>query len=161
MKRIVQVSLLFSFLLIASPALAQDQATSNGPVWRITYVKIKTGKNADYMKWMQEFRIRVLAEQKSAGLILDYKFFSKPAGDNSPDDWDMASAVMYRSYADALDDNAERSKKFREIAIKVFGSLDNQTKMQTELRNASSTFVASHLVRELTINPIKSTASGN
>lgn len=163
MKKIVLSTLLLSFLLIAfaSTALAQDQPTTNGPVWRITYTKTKPGKNADYLKWMREYRLRVLAEQKSAGLIVDYKFFSKPTADNTPTDWDFASAVLYSNYADALDDNADRTKKFRDIAIKVFGSLENQTKLQTELRNASSDFVSSELVRELSFNPIKPAASGN
>ena len=163
MKKMVQSTLLLSFLLMvfAATALAQDQPTTNGPVWRIAYTKVKPGKNADYMKWIREYRLRVLAEQKSAGLILDYKFFSKPTSDNTPTDWDTAAAVLYRTYADALDDNADGTKKFRDIVIKVFGSLENQTKMQTELRNASSDFVSSELVREFVFNPIKPAASGN
>lgn len=98
MKKIFQITLLFSFLLTASQALAQDGATTSGPVWRFTYIKIKPGKGADYTKWMREYRTRILAEQKSAGLIVDYKFFSKPTGDNSTGDWDIAGAVMYRNY---------------------------------------------------------------
>jgi hypothetical protein len=43
---------------------------------------------------MREYRTRILADQKSAGLIVDYKFFTKPTGDNSPGDWDIAGAVM-------------------------------------------------------------------
>lgn len=155
MKKIFQITLLLSFSLIASQAMAQDGATTSGPVWRITYIKIKPGKGADYTKWLREFRTRILAEQKSAGLILDYKFFNKPSGDNSPGDWTIAGAVMYRNYAEALDDNAERGRKFQEIGMKVFGSRENQTKMQTELRDASSELVSSHLVREVTYNPVK------
>ena len=158
MKRMFQITLLLGSSLIASQAMAQggpNAATTAGPVWRITYVKIKPGKGADYTKWMREYRTRVLAEQKSAGLILDYKYFTKPAGDNSPGDWDQAEAVMYRNYGEALDSNAERGAKVQAIRLKVFGSAENATKVQTELRNASSELVSSHLVREMTYNPVR------
>ena len=158
MKKISQIMLLFSFSLIASQALAQDRPTTPGPVWRITYIKIKPGKGPVFTKWVREYRSRVLAEQKSAGLILDYKFFTKPTGDNSPGDWNIASAVMFRNYAEALDANEERGRKVQEIALKVFGSSENQTKMQTELRDDSSEVVSSHLVRELTYNPVRPSA---
>jgi hypothetical protein len=155
MKKVFQVTVLLSFSLIASQAIAQDPATTAGPVWRITYIKIKPGKGADYTKWMREYRTRILAEQKSAGLILDYKFFTKPTSDNSAGDWDSAGAVMFRNYAEALDANQERGRKVQEIAVKVFGSRENQLKVQTELRDACSEVVSSHLVREVTYNPVK------
>lgn len=156
MKRILQIALLVSFSLIATQTMAQDAATSSGPVWRIGYVKIKTGKQADHTKWMREYRTRVLAEQKKAGLILDYKFFTKPIGDNSPDDWSIAEAVMYRNYAEALDaPNAENLKKGQEIAIKVFGSVENQRKVWAELRDPSRDVVRTSIIRELIFNPVK------
>lgn len=159
MKRILQITLLLGFSLIASQAMAQgggpNQNTTPGPVWRITYVKIKTGKGADYTKWMREYRTRILAEQKSAGLILDYKFFNKATSDNSPGDWDQAEAVMYRNYGEALDSSAERGPKLAAIRGKVFGSPENAAKVQTELRNASSELVSSHLVREFSYIPVK------
>jgi hypothetical protein len=158
MKKIFQITLLLSFLVTASQALAQDAATTSGPVWRVSYIKIKPGKGADYMKWMREYRTRILADQKSAGLIVDYKFFTKPTGDSSPGDWDIAGAVMYRNYADALDANEERGRKVQEIALKVFGSRENQTKVQTEMRDASSEVVSSRLIREVTYNAVKPAA---
>lgn len=155
MKKILQFTLLISFTLLVSQAMAQDVATTNGPVWRVTYIKTKPGKGADHTKWMREYRTRLLAEQKSAGLILDYKFFTKPAFDTSPGDWDIADAVMYRNYAEALDPNEERGKKMADIGIKVFGSAENRTKVWAELRDPSREVVASHLIRELIFNPVK------
>lgn len=156
MKKLIQITLLICFLLIATQAMAQDAATSSGPVWRIGYVKIKTGKQADHTKWMREYRTRVLAEQKKAGLILDYKFFTKPTGDNSPDDWSIAEAVMYRNYAEALDaPNAENAKKGQEIMTKVFGSTENRNKIWAELRDPSRDIVRTSIIRELIFNPVK------
>ena len=69
MKKFFQITLLLSFLVTASQALAQDAASTSGPVWRVSYIKIKPGKGADFMKWMREYRTRILADQKRAGLI--------------------------------------------------------------------------------------------
>lgn len=156
MKKLIQITLLICFSLIASHAMAQDTTTTNGPVWQIQYIKIKTGKTADFTKWMREYRTRVLTEQKKAGLILDYKFFTKPSFDNAPGDWSIAGAVLYRNYAEALDAaNEERGKKFLEIRDKVFGSAENQRKVFTELRDPSSELASVRLIRELIYNPVK------
>jgi hypothetical protein len=162
MKKLIQITLLVSFALIASPAFAQDNAATNGPVWRVTYIKLKPGKLADHTKWMREYRTRVLAEHKSAGLIIDYKFFTQPTGDNSPGNWHIAEAVLYRNYGEALDAvNEERSKKAQEIRLKVFGSAEHQRKVWAELRDPSSEVVATRVVREFSYNPVKPAASGN
>lgn len=156
MKKLMQIPLLVVFLLLTMPAaMTQDAGTSNGPVWVIQYVKIKPGKNADYMKFLREYRIPMLAEQKKAGLILDYKTFTKPTGDSAPGDWNMAAAMLFRNYAEALDTSEERTKKTQEIALKILGSRENQLKVQAELRDASREVVATHLVRELIITPAK------
>jgi hypothetical protein len=42
--------------------------------------------------------------------------------------------------------------------LKVFGSRENQTKVQTELRDASSDVVSSRLIREVTYNAVKPAA---
>jgi hypothetical protein len=157
-KRMLQVTLFLACSLLASQTIAQgpgNQATTPGPVWRITYIKVKAGKNADYTKWMREYRTRALAEQKSAGLIVDYKFFSKATSDNTPGDWSQAEAVLYRNYADALDPNSERGAKTQAITVKVFGSTENANKIRSELRDGSTDFVATHLVREFTYNPVR------
>lgn len=155
MKKLMQITLLVVFTMLATPAMTQDTGTTNGPVWRINYVKIKPGKNAEYMKWIREYLTPLLAEQKKAGLILDYKTFTKPTSDNSPGDWNHAGATLYRNYAEALDESPERAKKMREISLKIFGSEENMRKLQAELRDPNRDVVASHLVRELIINPAK------
>ena len=103
MKRIIQITLLLAFSLLISQAMAQTSTSTAGPVWRVTNYKTKPGKWADYNKWLREYRARILAEMKRAGLILDYKFYTKPVGNNSPGDWDISESVCYRNYAEALD----------------------------------------------------------
>ncbi|HEX4948956.1 MAG TPA: hypothetical protein VFZ34_19920 [Blastocatellia bacterium] len=164
MKKFIQITLLLCFSFIATQAIAQDPATTNGPVWRITYLKEKPSKRAEYTRWLREYRSRVLAEYKSAGLIVDYKYFTKPTDDGSPGDWDIAEAVMYRNYAETLDaPTGERLKKFQELPIltKVFGSAENRTKVWAELRDASRDIVRTSIIRELNVNPVKQTSSSN
>ncbi len=156
MKKIIQITVLISFSLIASQAFAQNNATTNGPVWRVAYIKIKTGKGADFTKWMREYRTRVLTEWKSTGVILDYRLFTKPTSDNSSGDWSIAEAVLYRNYGETLDaPNEERTKKMQEITTKVFGSVENRNKVWAELRDPSSELVATRIFRELIYNPVK------
>jgi hypothetical protein len=86
-------------------------------------------------------------------LILDYKWFTKPT-DDGPADWDRALVLVFRSYAEALDFSAERTQKLNEITLKHYGTAEARTKHddgQRDLRDV----VSSHLVRELTVNPIK------
>jgi hypothetical protein len=157
MKKSLQISLalLIAFSLIASQALAQSPVTP-GPVWVVQYLKIKPGKSADFVKWMTEYRSRVMLETKKAELIVDYKVFTKPTGDNSSGDWDVAEAVIYRNYAEALDTASEETrKKQQEIQIKVFGSVENGNKVRAELRDPSREVVASRLMNEMTLNPVK------
>lgn len=155
MKRIYLMIMLFGLLAISAQAQTQPQERifTEGPVWRINYYKVKPGKADDHRKWVREYRLRILDEQKRAGLIMDYKFFSQPTFD-SPADWDLMEAVQYKNYADALDYSADRSKKGDELSLKVFGTAENRTKIWAELRDASRELVASHIVREMFIKPM-------
>lgn len=155
MKRFSLVALLLCLGAISTQAQApaQDRPFTDGPVWRITYVKIKPGKGMDYIKYLREHTKPNLDEQKQQGLILDYKFFSKPTNDG-PNDWDIAQAVLFRNYAEALDFNEARSKKFQDISLKHFGSAEARTKA-FEQRDQLRDVLSSHLVQEQILKPMK------
>lgn len=155
MKRIYLIALLLSLCFVGAQAQTQSQERifTEGPVWRINYYKIKPGKTTDHQKWLREYRMRILDEQKRAGLIMDYKFFTQPAFD-SPNDWDVMEAVQYKNYSDLLDYSADRSKNGDDIGMKVFGSAENRTKIWAELRDASRDVIASRIVREMQIKPM-------
>ena len=110
MKRFCLVTLLLCVCAIGAQAqtpTATPNPTSPGPVWRITYYRIKPGKGAEFTKDLRENSKPILDELKTQGLILDYKWFTKPT-DDGPTDWDRALAIVFRNYAEALDFNAER-----------------------------------------------------
>ena len=97
-----------------------------------------------------EYRTRLLNEWKRQGLILDYKFFTKPTFDG-PNDWDIMEAVQYKNYHDLLDYEEARSKRFEELILKVVVSVENRNKVWAELRDASREVIASQIVREMQI----------
>jgi hypothetical protein len=156
MKRFCLIALLLGFCVVGTRAQTQPQqerTISEGPVWRVSYLKHKPGKAADHLRWTREYRMKILDEWKRAGLIMDYKYFSKPSFD-SPGEWDVMEAVQYRNYADALDYSEARSKKTEEISTKIFGSTENRNKLWAELRDASREVIASHIIREMVIKPM-------
>ncbi|MDQ3749083.1 MAG: hypothetical protein M3367_08745 [Acidobacteriota bacterium] len=159
MKRFFMMAMLIVLCFVGAQAQTQPQTqpqertVTEGPVWRVSYFKIKPGKNADHMKWLREYRMKILNEWKSAGLILDYKFFNKPVLDG-PTDWDMMEAVQYKNYGDHLDYSEARSKKVDEIGQKIFGSVENRNKIWADLRDASREVVATQIIREMQIKPM-------
>jgi hypothetical protein len=155
MKRIYLIALLLGLCIVSAQAQTQPQerTVTEGPVWRITYLKTKPGKSADHQKWLREYRMRILDEQKRQGLIMDYKFFTQPTFDG-PSDWDIMEAVQHKNYGDLLDYDGARSKKAEEIGLKIFGSAENRTKVWAELRDASRDVISSRIVREMQIKPM-------
>jgi hypothetical protein len=155
MKRFYLIAVLLSLCAVGTQAQTQtpERIFTEGPVWRINYYKIKPGKLTDHQKWLREYRMRILDEQKRAGLVTDYRFFTQPAFDG-PNDWDIMEAVQYKNYSDLLDYSADRSKKAEDIGLKVFGSAENRTKIWAELRDASRDVIASRIVREMQIKPM-------
>ena len=152
MKKICLITMLLTFCLVGVKAQTQERNVTEGPVWRVSYLKTKPGKGADHTKWIREYRMKILDGNKQAGLIMDYKFYSKPVFDTT-NDWDILEAVQYRNYGLALDFDETRSSKGNEISLKVFGTVENRTKIWAELRDASRDVIASHLIREMIFKP--------
>jgi hypothetical protein len=156
MKRFFMIAMLLTFCFVGARAQTtqpQERPVTEGAVWRVTYYKVKPGKGADHLRWLREYRIKLLEEWKRAGLITNYAIFNKPVS-NGTDDWDVMDALQYRNYGEVLDYNADRSKKFEEIGLKIFGSTENRDKVWAELRDASRDVIASHIIREMVIKPM-------
>ena len=79
MKRIYLITMLFCLSAIGAQAQTPPPTNTNGPVWRVTYFKVKPGKGPEYIKFLRENTTLIFDEQKKQGLILDYKYFSQPA----------------------------------------------------------------------------------
>ncbi len=153
MKRLALLITTLFLLTFAAQAQTPDRAMTEGPVWRIGEYRAKPGKGADYVKYLREHAMPLLAEQKRQGLILDYKFFTNvtTAG---PQEVQYVQAILHRNFADALDYNAEMGKKFNDISLKHFGSAENRTKVNEQMF-AIREFIRGYLLREMTIHPLK------
>lgn len=157
MKRLALLTITLFLFTIAAQAQTQDRATTEGPVWRISEYRVKPGKGADFMKYLREHSVPQLAEWKRQGLILDYKFFFNNAT-GGPQEVQYVQAILHRNYAEAMDPDEARGKKFQEISLKHFGSAENRTKVQEQLSTLRE-LVRGYMLREITIHPAKPAAS--
>ncbi len=147
------IALLLCLCASGVQAQTQDRPFTEGPVWRVSHLKTRVGKRSDFLKYLQEHVKPVLDEEKRQGLILDYKYFSKPTSDGA-NDWDIALGISFRNYGEALDFNDDRSKKFDAINLKHYGSVEAQTKMN-ELRDQMRDVVSVEIMQEMILNPLK------
>lgn len=134
----------FCLLVIcAFPALAQEHYTE-GPVWRITFYKIKPNQENAYFTSLRQKAKPYLDQAKQQGLIVDYKTYLNETS-SGPRDWDLALALEYRNFA-ALDGLTAKTEALRD---KVFGSKESAQQVaqqRVEMREE----VGSILVREVT-----------
>ena len=143
---------IFAIGAMAQAPTATPSPTTAGNVSRVTYFDVLPGKTAEFTTFLRKNSVPILEEQKKQGLILSYGYFNKPATDG-PGDWDLGIVVTYKTYADAIDFNADRSAKFDAITLAHYGSADARTKAN-DSTNSMRTVTSSYLVRGLTFNPM-------
>jgi hypothetical protein len=144
MKRLLVPLGILCLVGLAAPAAAQEHYTE-GPVWRVNYLAVKPGKFNDALKDLRANFNKVSAQAKAQGLILDYKVFFN-ATSNNPDDWDIATATLYKGYS-ALDG---LTGKMDPITLKHYGSAETRTQAGAK-RVELWTTVSSALAREVVI----------
>ena len=132
-------------LLFALHAVAQEHFTE-GPVWRVTIVKVKPAQFDAYMTTLRQGTKPLLDEEKRQGLILDYKVFLKETTE-SPHDWDIALAVQYKNHA-AMDGLAAKGEAVRD---KIMGKkpAEQLGQKRVEMRE----IISSQLLQEVTLKP--------
>jgi hypothetical protein len=142
MKRCVQ--LLALLLLFALGVVAQEHYTE-GPVWRITIVRVKPTQLDTYLTSLRQSSKPLLEEQKRQGLIVDYKVFLKET-QGSPEDWTLALAVQYKNHA-ALDGAAAKNEAIRD---KVLGGKQPAQQL-AEKRGEIREVISSELLQEIVL----------
>jgi hypothetical protein len=146
MKRLLLPLVGLCLLVQSVPASAQEHYTE-GPVWRVNYLAVKPGKFNDSLKDIRENFAKVNAAAKQAGVIQDYKVYLN-ATSNNPDDWDIATAILYKGYG-ALDGLAG---KMDAVTLKHYGTAEARTQAATR-RTELWTTVSSALAREISMKP--------
>ena len=134
-------TLLFA-ALFALQGFAQEHYTE-GPVWRVTTVRVKPAQFDAYLASLRQGTKPLLDEEKRQGIILDYKVFLKETR-NDPKDWDIALAVLYKNHA-AMDNLAAKGEMVRD---KILGG-KQQAQQLGEKRAEIREIVSSELVQEI------------
>ncbi len=144
MKRLLVPLGIVCLLGLAAQASAQQYYTE-GPVWRVNYLNVKPGKFNDSLKDLSENFNKVMMQAKAQGLILEHRVFLN-ATSTGPDDWDIATAVLYKGYG-ALDGLAG---KMDPITLKHYGSAEARTQAGAKRADLWTT-VSSVLGREIVL----------
>ena len=129
-------------VLWAVQGFAQEHFTE-GPVWNITTIRVKPAHFDDYLTALRQNIKPFWDEAKREGVIMDWKVFVKQTR-NSPQDWDIALAVLYKNHAQ-MDGQAA---KFEAIRDKVLGG-KKAAQEANEKRGEIRETISTELVQEI------------
>jgi len=127
------------------PALFAQENYSEGPVWRVSLVRVKPTHLDEYLTSLRQVSKPFIDEEKRQGLIVDYKIFLKETK-NNPQDWDLCLAVEYKNHAalDGLD------AKIEAIRDKVLGG-KQQAHQLGEKREEIREVISDELLQEIVL----------
>jgi hypothetical protein len=129
-------------LLFTAVAVTQEHYTE-GPVWRVTLVKVKPTQMDAYLTSLRQVTKPLLEEEKRSGVIVDYKIFLKETS-SSPQDWDIALAIEFKNHA-AMDGLTAKGEAARD---KIMGG-KQQAQQVAEKRQEIREVVSSDLLQEI------------
>jgi len=132
-------------LFVFAPALLAQEHYTEGPVWRVSLIRVKPNHMDEYLTSMQQSTKPFLDEEKRQGLVVEYKVFLKETKSN-PHDWDICLAVQYKNYA-AMDG---LSSKVEGIRDKVLGG-KQQAHQLGEKREEIREVISSELLHEVVL----------
>ena len=130
-------------LIVFAPVLVAQENYSEGPVWRVSLVRVKPNRMDEYLTSLRQSSKPFLEEEKRQGLIVDYKLFLKETK-NNPQDWDVCLAVQYKNHA-ALDALGGKTEAIRD---KVFGGKPQAHELG-EKREEIRELVSSEILEEI------------
>jgi len=133
---------LLLFICLPATSTAQQAPYTEGSVWGITLVRVKSGMGDDYLRSLASAWKTRNEALKKQGLILSYKILSGDAANK--DDWDMMLMMEYKNMAsfDGFDE------KFRAIEAKVVGSEEQLKNIMIKRIDVREIF-GSKVMREL------------
>jgi hypothetical protein len=132
-------------VMLMVPGLFAQEHYTEGPVWRVSLVRVKPTKMDAYLASLRQSSKPLLEEQKKQGMILDYKFFLK-ATKNGPEDWDVCLAIQYKNWA-AMDGLAAKGEALRD---KILGG-KAQGQELADKRQEIRELVSSDLLQEIVL----------
>ncbi|HYL14214.1 MAG TPA: hypothetical protein VEV41_14320 [Terriglobales bacterium] len=138
----IRHGLVVGLVLFAVSAIAQEHF-SEGPVWRVTLVKVKPAQMDAYLASLRQASKPLLDEEKRQGIIADYKVFLKETQE-SPHDWDLALAVQYKNHA-AMDGATAKAEAIRDKILGGKQPAQQIAEKRVEIRE----IVSSTLLQEI------------
>jgi hypothetical protein len=140
MKRILRYA---AFVMLLSPAVFAQEHYTEGPVWRISLVRVKPTAMDAYLSSLRQSSKPLLEEEKRDGTIMDYKLFIKETK-SSPEDWDVCLAIEYKNHA-AMDGLAQKGEMLRD---KILGGKQPAQQI-SEKRSEIRELISSDLLQEI------------
>jgi L-rhamnose mutarotase len=131
------------FLLLLAPSLLAQEHYTEGPVWRVSLIRVKPTHMDEYLTSLRKSAKPIYEEMKQQGTIMDYKVFLKETK-NSPEDWDICIAVQYKNHA-AMDGMAAKGEAVRD---KILGG-KAQAQQINEKRGEFREVISSELLDEI------------
>jgi hypothetical protein len=136
------IGMLLSGLTMTAHA-QEAKPYKEGMVTDVSYIKIKTGRFDDYMRFLSTSYKANMEAQKKAGLIVGYNIYSVQA--KSPREPDIILTTTYTNMA-ALD----RTDDFDAVSVKAIGPTAAQNKAAMD-RDAMREVLGSERMRELVL----------
>ncbi len=131
-----------AFIAATGAAVGADRPYSEGVVVNVSSVRTEPGQFEAYMAYLAGPYKQMMEEQKSAGIILDYRVYAVTP--RSPDDPDIYLLTTYRNMA-ALDGLRDKVEPIQE---KMFGDAA-QRRTQTVERGKLRSLIGSQQLRKL------------
>src|SRR5271169_7259486 len=131
------------FVFLLAPALFAQEHYTEGPVWRVSLIRVKPTQMDAYLTSLRQSSKPLLEEQKRQGMIMDYKLFLKETK-NNPEDWDLCLAVEYKNHA-AMDGLAAKGEAIRDKILGGKAPAQQLAEKRAEIRET----VSSELLQEI------------
>ncbi|MGA9304674.1 MAG: hypothetical protein WBW31_04635 [Candidatus Sulfotelmatobacter sp.] len=131
------------FALLLAPALFAQEHYTEGPIWRVSLIRVKPTQMDAYLTSLQQSSKPFFDEEKKQGLIMDYKVFLKETK-NNPEDWDICVAVEYKNHA-AMDGLSAKTEAVRDKILGGKAPAQQLSEKRAEIRET----VSSDLLQEI------------
>jgi hypothetical protein len=134
---------LVAFVLLLAPAVLAQEHYTEGPIWRVSLIRVKPTQMDAYLTSLRQSSKPILEEQKKSGMIMDYKLFLKETK-NNPEDWDVCLAIEYKNHA-AMDGLTAKGEMLRD---KILGGKQPAQQL-SEKRAEIRELISSQLLQEI------------
>ena len=136
---------LAAFVLLLATAVFAQEHYSEGPVWRVSLIRVKPTAMDAYLTSLRQSSKPILDQQKKDGTIMDYKVFLKETK-NSPEDWDLCLAIEYKNHA-AMDGLVAKGEMLRD---KILGGKQPAQQL-ADKRQEIREVISSELLQEIVL----------